>query len=50
MDACKSIFLNTHGHNFVDTVAYFSSQVTGIFPNAQIENKNERRLSEVRNR
>ena len=49
MDACKRILLNTHGKNFVNAVAYLSGQVTTIFPNSQIKNKNKRRLSEVRN-
>ena len=31
--ACKPIFLNTHGHNFVNEVAYLSGQVTKILPN-----------------
>ena len=37
-----------HGHSFVNAVAYFSGQVTKIYPNAKIENKKKRRLSEVR--
>ena len=47
MDACKLIFSNKHGHNFVNEVAYLSIQVTNILPNAKIENKNKCRLLEV---
>ena len=47
MDACKRILLNTHGHNFFKAVTYLSSQVTQIFPNAQIENKKKLQLLEV---
>ena len=40
IDAYKRIFLNTHGKNSVNAVAYLSVQVTEIFSNEQIENKN----------
>ena len=48
MEACKRILSNTHGKNFVNAVAYLSSQVAEIFLNAQIENKTKLRLSELR--
>ena len=48
MEACKRILSNTHGKNFVNAVAYLSSQVAEIFLNAQIENKKKLQLSMVR--
>ena len=39
MDACRRIFSNSHGDNFIAAVSYLSTQVTEIFPNAQIEAK-----------
>ena len=48
IDDCKCIFSNTHGQIFFNAVAYLSVQVTQIFPNAKIENKKKRQLSDVR--
>ena len=39
MDACRRIFSNSHGDNFIAAVSYLSTQVTEIFPNTQIEAK-----------
>ena len=36
MDACKRIFLNTHGQIFFNAVAYLSGQVIEIFPNEKL--------------
>jgi hypothetical protein len=47
MDACKRICSNTHGNDFVAAVAYLSGQVTELFPNAQLDNKKKRKVSEV---
>ena len=35
IEACKRICSSTHGDNFVEAVAYMSSQVTDILPNNQ---------------
>ena len=48
MGACKRICSNMHGQNFFNEVAYLSGQVTKIFQNAKIENKNKCRLLEAR--
>ena len=48
MDACKRVCSISQGRNFVNSVAYLSDQATKVFPNAKIENKKKRRLSEAR--
>ena len=50
MDSCKHICSNMDRQNFVNSVAYLSSQITDIFPNSKIENKKKLRLLEVRTR
>ena len=48
MDACKCIFSNTNGYNFINAVAYLSSQVTEMLPNVKVKNKKKHRLLKVR--
>lgn len=50
VEAVKRICSNAHGDNFLDAVTYLSSEITNLFPEAQLEAKSgkRRRISEVR--